>query len=74
MIAATLSLEQASSRLWDAVVVGAGPAEALAAGELAGQGAATSFDRSGRLPTLESLRLLYQPVRWQRSRRSDWVI
>ncbi len=39
MIAATLSLDQAAAQLWDAVVVGAGPAGALAAGQLARQGA-----------------------------------
>jgi flavin-dependent dehydrogenase len=37
MIAATLTLEQAVSRQWDAVIVGAGPAGALAAGLLARQ-------------------------------------
>jgi flavin-dependent dehydrogenase len=39
MIEATLSLEQAASQPWDVVVVGAGPAGALAAGQLARQGA-----------------------------------
>src|SRR5205809_3229 len=39
-IAATLSLAAAGARLWDALVVGAGPAGALAARQLARQGLA----------------------------------
>jgi 2-polyprenyl-6-methoxyphenol hydroxylase-like FAD-dependent oxidoreductase len=39
-IAATLDLAEASDRLWDAIVVGAGPAGSLAARELARRGAA----------------------------------
>lgn len=40
MIAATINLEEAARRTWDAVVVGAGPAGALAAHELARHGCA----------------------------------
>ncbi len=40
MIAASLGLKEAGDRIWDAVVVGAGPAGALAAREVARRGAA----------------------------------
>jgi 2-polyprenyl-6-methoxyphenol hydroxylase-like FAD-dependent oxidoreductase len=47
MIAASLSLEAAAIRLWDALVVGAGPAGALVAHELARLGASVLLvDRS----------------------------
>lgn len=39
MIAETLTLEQAADRVWDAVVIGAGPAGSVAARELARRGA-----------------------------------
>lgn len=47
-IAPTLTLEQATRRLWDVVVVGAGPAGALAARELAGRPVAVLLvDKAG---------------------------
>jgi flavin-dependent dehydrogenase len=48
MLSATLTLEKAASRCWDVVIVGAGPAGALAAHELARAGASVLVvDKAG---------------------------
>ena len=46
----TLDAAAASRRVWDAVVVGAGPAGAMAARELAGRGAAVLLVDKARFP------------------------
>ncbi len=79
-IAATLDLEQAARRVWDVVVVGAGPAGALAAREVARRGLAvllvdkSAFPRwkicgaclnGSALATLEAVGLGRLPGRYQ---------
>ncbi len=59
-IAATIEAEQASRRTWDVAVVGAGPAGALAARELAQRGCAVLSDRSRFVSALEGVRLLFE--------------
>ena len=50
MIEPTLSLDEAAGRTWDAAVVGAGPAGAMAARELARQGASVLLVERSRFP------------------------
>src|SRR5260221_4741199 len=49
-IAATLELAEAGERLWDAVVIGAGPAGAVAARELACRGVGVLLVDRGSFP------------------------
>ncbi len=49
-IAATLTADRAARKAWDAIVIGAGPAGALAARELARQGAAVLLIDRARFP------------------------
>lgn len=50
MIEPTLTMDEASRREWDAIVVGAGPAGAMAARELARQNASTLLIERSRFP------------------------